>query len=129
MKRKVYSKFYSHNLTSEQKTHRVETVLDFTAKVKSDPYFLDSAETDDEFLCCLITMLKDTPRNYDQRATPKQRRFAVKKKIKMKTLAIIFFDSDDVTDKDFVPQDVIVSGYDGAFTEAHSVCDAGFESV
>jgi len=102
-KRKLCARFVPHALTTEQRQRRVSHTEDLLQMVNNTPNFFKKIITGDESWCFAYD--PETKRQSAQwvgknSPRPKKLRF---QKSKIKTMLIVFFDSQGIIHKEFVP--------------------------
>jgi hypothetical protein len=102
-KRKICSWFVPHKLTDEQKAIWMETSGDFITTCDQDPSFLRIIVTGDETWCYQFD-LESKWQSMEWRSPSSLRpKKSHLQKSKVKTMLIVFFDSDGIIHKEFVP--------------------------
>lgn len=108
--RKICAKFVPHNLTDEQKQRRVEACEDFVQNCRDNANFLNCIVTGDE--SWVFQYDPETKRQSMQwagKTSPRPKKFRLQKS-RIKTMLIVFFDTQGIIHKEFVPEGQSVNG-------------------
>jgi hypothetical protein len=108
-KRNLCARFVPHYLTPEQREDRITSCQDIIARPNADKNFFNKIMTGDETWCFAYD--PETKRQSSEwvgETSPRLKKLKFQRS-RIKTMLIIFFDSQGVVHKEFVPEGKIVN--------------------
>ena len=98
------ARFVPHSLTTEQREDRVTSCQDIIAMAVADKYFVNKIITGDETWCFAYDPeTKRKSSGWGSETTPRLKKLKFQRS-RIKTMLIIFLDSQGVVQKEFVPE-------------------------